>query len=100
MDKTVMSPIWDEYLVEMSNYVLAIRQATQVGSISALEPPARPTDSIPEDYRDEARRLGDACDQLMAEVSARMAVIANRPPSARQSPHQEHRLPSYLETDI
>lgn len=95
-----MSPTWDEYLVEMSNYLLAVRQATQVGSKSALEPPARPTNPIPDDYFELVRQLGEACDQLMVEVSARMAVIANRPPSARQSPHQEYRLPTYLETDI
>lgn len=95
-----MSPTWDEYLAEMSNYLLAVRHAAQVGSDSSLEPPARPSDPIPDGYRDQAGRLSDACDQLAAEVSARMTVIANRPPSARQSPHQAHRLASYLETDI
>lgn len=95
-----MSPTWDEYLAEMSNYLLAVRQAAQVGSESPLGPPVRPTDPIPDEYRVEAGRLSDACDQLVAEVSARMTVIANRPPSARQSPHQEYRMASYLETDI
>jgi len=100
MGKATMSRTWDEYLAEMSNYLLAIGQAAQVGSDFPLEPPTRPADPIPDDYRDQARRLSDACDQLAAEVSARMTVIANRPPSARQSPHKAYRLASYLETDI
>lgn len=91
---------WDEYLAEMANYLLAIHQATQVGSDFPLEAPIRPTDPIPEGYRDEARRLSDACDQMALEVSARMTVIANRPPSARQSPHKAYQLASYLETDM
>ncbi|HUW88230.1 MAG TPA: hypothetical protein VMW30_07645 [Candidatus Paceibacterota bacterium] len=95
-----MARTWDEYLAEMTNYVLAIRQAAQVGSDFPAEPPTRPTDPIPDDYRDQARRLRDACDQVAVEVSARMRVIANRPPSARQSPHQADRLASYLETDM
>lgn len=95
-----MSRTWDEYLAEMSDYLLAVGQAAQVGSDSALEPPARPTDPIPDDCRDEALRLSDACDRLAAEVSARIKVIAGRPPSARHNPHQSYPLASYLETDI
>jgi hypothetical protein len=99
-DKKMISFTWDEYLAEMSNYVLAVRRATQLGSASVIELPTRPTDPIPDQHREEARRLSDACDQLMVEVAARMKVISARPSSVHESPHQERRLANFLETDI
>jgi len=100
MGRVMISLTWDEYLAQMSNYLVALRQLAQVGSTSPVGPPARPTDPIPEECREEAGRLSDLCDQVVAEVSARMTVIAARLPSARQSPHQESRVASYLETDM
>lgn len=95
-----MSPTWDEYLAQMSNYLLAVGASIQVGSQSPLAPPPRPRDPIPDEYRIEADRLRDACDHAAALVSARMEVIASRPLAMRQSPHHEYPMASYLDTEI
>lgn len=96
----MISPTWDEYLGQMSNYMVAIRRGIQLGSSSIIEVPTRPTDPIPESYRAEAARLGDECSQLMQEVSARMNAISTRPPSTMKSPHQEPPVANYVETDM
>lgn len=91
---------WVEYLAHMSRYLEEVHRSIQLGSDSIIEAPIRPTVPIPDECRDEAGRLSDACDLLMQDVVARMKVISARPPSPRESPHQEKPMASYLETDM
>lgn len=95
-----MSSQWDEYLTGVSDYLLAVAQSALVGSKSPSAPPARPTDPIPDELRIVAARVRDACDRVAVQVHARMEVIASRPHTMRQSPHQEYPRANYLETDI
>jgi hypothetical protein len=93
-----MSPTWDEYLTGLSDYLIALGQASQAGFACAPAPPARPQGPFPEDRRDEASRLVERCERLARDMSARMAALANRPPS-RLSPHQS-RPAAYVIADI
>lgn len=95
-----MSPTWDEYLPAMSEFLGAVGKATQLGTGTQLIAPARPTDPIPDEFRIEAARLHVVCDEVTAQVIARMEVIANRPLAMRPSPHKEQPMASYLDTEI
>lgn len=92
------SPLWDEYLAEMSTYLLAVGESIQRGYKFPPTPPARPSEPIPDELRLEAARLQDECDRVAMHLLARMKAIADRPPSARH--HHESPAASFIETDI
>ena len=93
-----MPPTWDEYLIELSEYLAALRRAAQSGFACTPSPPERPQDPLPEDRRDAVVGLREECDRLTSEVKARMTTMADRAP-LRASPHRA-RPATYLVADI
>ncbi len=95
-----MPPTWDEYLVDVANYLSAVRWAAEVGTGVAPAAPARPDELLPERCRDEAERLSIACDQLVAELTARLAAARGRLPAARPRPHEVAPPANYVQTEM
>jgi hypothetical protein len=92
------SPTWDEYLAEAKAYLHEARRTAERGA-PPPPPPARPTDPIPDECRDAARRLAVGYDLLAEELVARMAVIEQRRPSGvRLNAPREHRQPLFIDT--
>ena len=95
-----MTPTWDEYLVELSDYLSAVRWAAEVGTGVAPTAPTRPTEPMPASSRDQAERLRGACDVLAGEMAARLALVRGRSPSGRPRPHEVARPANYVQTNL
>ena len=95
-----MPPTWDEYLAGVANYLSAVRWAAEVGTGVAPDAPPRPDEPLPERCRGEAERLSGACDQLVAELTARLAAVRGRSFTSRPLPYEVTRLANYVQTEI
>lgn len=69
-----MADGWAEYLEASFERLSAARTAVERGAPIPPTPP-RPTEPLPPELRADARRLATAYDQLVAEVSSRLADI-------------------------
>ncbi len=100
MKEQKSSPTWDEYLTEAQAYLHEVRRAAERGA-PPPPPPTRPTDEIPAECRDTARRLAEGYDLLAEELVARMSVIEQRrPTTTRLNAPREQRQPLFINTPV
>ncbi|MHB1209904.1 MAG: hypothetical protein ACYC1I_09395 [Acidimicrobiales bacterium] len=94
------TPTWREYLAEATDHLAAVRALSEIGAPPPT-PPVRPTDPMPEEYRDQVHHLALGYDQLALEIVTRMAAISQRRPLLQsKNPHQELLPAQFVDTPL
>lgn len=94
------SPTWAEYLAEATAHLDAARALSEVGAPTP-NTPVRPTDPMPEEYREQVHFLAMGYDQLAQELTYRMEIVAQRRRVTQsKNPHQELIPARYIDTPV